>query len=100
MSNEVKKSKKSQKQSEIEVTFLNTALSKEGNLLEDLTDGKSILEYTLHADYINIMLEDNSIDKNGNRYDAKTGKLLGVKGKNVITEKMRKEWEAKDIDRD
>lgn len=98
MSNEVKKPKKTQKQSsEIEITFMNAVIEKGGKILEEMSEGKSMLEYSLKDGSLNIMLETNSIDKEGNRFDPKTGKLLGVKGKITISEKMKKEWEAKGL---
>lgn len=97
MSNEVKKSKKTQKQSEkneIEITVLNTALEKDGKLLNDITDGKSIFEYMLQTDYINIMLENNGIDKNGNRYDLTTELLMSEKGNKVKPKNKKAKLQA------
>lgn len=81
MTREIGRTKTAQKQSEIEITFLNTALGKEGKLLDDITEGKSILEYSLQEDEMSIKLEDNGIDKNGNRYNLETGVLISEKGK-------------------
>ncbi len=80
MSIEIGRTKSTQKQSKIEITFLNTALGKEGKLLDDITEGKSILEYSLQEAEMSIKLEDNGIDKDGNRYDLKTGLLISQKG--------------------
>ena len=95
MSKEVSKTKKAQKQSIVEITFVNAVVEKGGKVLDELLDGKKILEYPIHEAELTISLEDNVIDKDGNRFDPKTGKLLGIKGKIAIPEKMKKEWEAK-----
>ena len=81
MSSEIGRTNSIQKQSEIEITFLNTALGKEGKLLDDITEGKSILEYSLKETEISVKLEKNGIDKDGNRYDLETGFLISEKGK-------------------
>ena len=81
MSSEIGRTNSIQKQSEIEITFLNTALGKEGKLLDDITEGKSILEYSLKETEISVKLEDNGIDKDGNRYNLETGLLISEKGK-------------------
>ena len=80
MSSEIGRTNSIQKQSEIEITFLNTALGKEGKLLDDITEGRSILEYSLKEAEMSVKLEDNGIDKDGNRYDLKTGLLISQKG--------------------
>ncbi len=95
MSNKVSKQENAQKQSMVEIVFVNAVVEKGGKVLDELLDGKSILEYSLHEAELTLSLEDNGIDKDGNRFDSKTGKLLGIKGKITIPEKMRKEWEAK-----
>ncbi len=103
MSSEVKNSKKTQKQSEkneIEITVLNTALEKNGKLLDDITDGKSIFEYMLQTDYINIMLENNGLDKNGNRYDLTTGLLISEKGNKVKPKNKKAKLQAEKDDDD
>lgn len=97
MSNEVKKQKNTQKQSMVEITFVNAVVEKGGKVLDELLEGKRILEYSLQEAELTISLEDNAIDKDGNRFDPKTGKLLGVKGRIKIPEKMKKEWEAKGL---
>ena len=95
MSNEVKKQENTQKQSMVEITFVNAVVEKGGKVLDELLEGKRILEYSLQEAELTISLEDNAIDKDGNRFDPKTGQLLGIKGKIKIPEKMKKEWEAK-----
>lgn len=97
MSNEVKKSKSTQKQSVIEIAFMNAVVEKGGKILEEMAEGKRILEYSLKEGELSLKLDTNSIDKDGNRFDPKTGKLLGVKGKITISDKMKKEWEAKGL---
>lgn len=69
------------KNNKLEITVLNTAVNKNGQLLDDITYGKSVLEYGLENEYINIPLEDNGIDKDGNRYDLNTKRVISVKGK-------------------
>lgn len=82
MSKEVKKSNSTQKQSTpIEITFMNAVVEKGGEILK---------EFSLKDGELNLMLDTNSIDKDGNRFDPKTGKLLGVKGKITISDKMKK----------
>lgn len=90
MSREVKGTK--QKQSMVGIYFVNAVVEKGGKILNEMLEGKRMLEYNLH-DEMSITLETNGIDKNGNRFDPKTGKLLGVKGKTTISEKTKKEWE-------
>lgn len=95
MSNEVSKTKEKQKPSMVEIAFVNAVVEKGGKVLDELLDGKTILEYSLNEAELTISLENNGIDKDGHRFDQKTGKLLGIKGKTIIPEKMKKEWEAK-----
>lgn len=65
----------------LEITVLNTAVNENGKLLDDITYGKSVLEYGLENEYINIALEDNGIDKDGNRFDLDTKRVISIKGK-------------------
>ena len=65
----------------LEITVLNTAVNKNGQLLEDITYGRSVLEYGLENEYINIALENNGIDKDGNRFDLDTKRVISIKGK-------------------
>ena len=76
----------------IEITVLNTALGKDGKLLDDITTGKSMYEWMLDVDksnYIEIPLEDNLYDKE-KRYDAKTKKVISVKGKKQVPNENKK----------
>ena len=43
-------------------------------------EGKSILEYSLSEAELSIKLENNGIDKDGNRYDPNTKYIISVKG--------------------
>lgn len=81
MSNELKKSKNKQEQSNIEVAIINTAFNKDGKMLDDITQGRNLLEYMLDVDYIDLTLAGNGIDEKGNRYDPKTGLIISEKGK-------------------
>lgn len=80
MSNEVKKSKKAQKQSMVEIAFVNAVVEKGGKILDEMFEGKSILEYSLHEAEMSIKLETNGIDKDGNRYDPQTKYIISIKG--------------------
>ncbi len=97
MSREVKETKNKQKQNMVGIAILATAIGKAGELLDEMTKGESIHEFALHEAELTISLEDNGIDKDGNRFDQKTGKLLGIKGKISIPERTKKEWEAKGL---
>lgn len=81
MSNEVKKSKKAQKNGMIEIAFVNAVVEKGGKILDEMLEGKSILEYSLHEAEMSIKLENNGIDKDGNRYDPETKYIISIKGK-------------------
>lgn len=84
MANEVKKSKNTQKQSKsrsmVEVSFIAAAVEKGGKILDEMLDGKSILEYSLHEAEMSIRLDTNGIDKDGNRYDPETKYIISIKG--------------------
>ena len=80
MSNEVKKTKSKQKQSMVEITFMNAVVEKGGKILDEMLNGQSILEYSLQEAEMSIKLEDNGIDKDGNRYDPKTKYIISIKG--------------------
>ena len=84
MANEVRKSKNTQKQSKpksmVEIAFIGTAIEKGGKILDEMLEGKSILEYALHEAEMSIKLETNGIDKDGNRYDKDTKYIISIKG--------------------
>lgn len=82
MANEVKKSKNTQKQKQsmVEISFIAAAVEKGGKILDEMLDGKSILEYSLHEAEMSIKLETNGIDKDGNRYDPNTKYVISIKG--------------------
>lgn len=84
MANEVKKSKNIQKQSKlknmVEIAFIGTAIEKGGKILDEMLEGKSILEYSLNKAEMSIKLEQNGIDKDGNRYDPETKYVISIKG--------------------
>ena len=80
MSSEVKKTKSKQKQSMVEITFMNAVVEKGGKILDEMLNGQSILEYSLQEAEMSIKLEDNGIDKDGNRYDPKTKYIISIKG--------------------
>lgn len=81
MSNEVKKSEKTQKNGMIEIAFVSAVVEKGGKILDEMLDGKSILEYSLHEAEMSIKLDKNGIDKDGNRYDPETKYIISIKGK-------------------
>lgn len=99
MSSEVKKTRNTQKQSMVEIAFMDMrvkAVIKEGEkAIEELTNASSMKEAVIHQDSIYVELKDHLISKDGNRFDSKTGKLLGIKESKTVPEKMKKEWEAK-----
>lgn len=78
MAKEVKKSKN--KQSMVEISFIAAAVEKGGKILDEMLDGNSILEYSLHEAEMSIKLATNGIDKDGNRYDPKTNYVISIKG--------------------
>lgn len=80
MSNDVKKSKKVQKQSMVEIAFVNAVVEKGGKILDEMLEGKSILEYSLHEAEMSIKLDSNGIDKDGNRFDPETKYIISIKG--------------------
>lgn len=84
MANKVEKSKNTQKQSEpksmVEISFIAAAVEKGGKILDEMLDGKSILEYSLHEAEMSIKLDTNGIDKDGNRYDPETKYVISIKG--------------------
>ncbi len=80
MSNEVKKSKNAKKQSMVQISFIAAAVEKGGKILDEMLDGKSILEYSLHEAEMSIKLENNGIDKDGNRFDPETKYIISIKG--------------------
>lgn len=84
MANEVKRSKNTQKQKQaksmVEISFIAATVEKGGKILDEMLDGKSILEYSLHEAEMSIKLETNGIDKNGNRYDPNTKYVISIKG--------------------
>lgn len=92
MSNEVKKSKNKQKQSMVEIAFVSAAVEKGGKILDEMLEGKNILEYSLHEAEMSIKLDTNGIDKDGNRYDPDTKYIISIKGK---TEKPKTNKRAK-----
>lgn len=95
MANKVKETENKKKLSMVEISLLGVAVEKGGKILDEMVSGKSILEYTLHEAEMSIKLDDNEIDNEGNRFTDKG--LLGVKGKSIVSEKMKKEWEAKGL---
>lgn len=96
MANEVKRSKNTQEQSKprsmVEVVFVNTALERNGKVLDEITQGNNILSYSLYEkDTMSIKLEKHRLDEKDRRISDK-GELIGQKGKSVISEKMKAEW--------
>ena len=64
----------------VEISFIAAAVEKGGKILDEMLEGKSILEYALHEAEMSIKLETNGIDKDGNRYDKDTKYIISIKG--------------------
>ena len=84
MANELKgiknKQNKTMVEQMIEISALGVAVEKGGKILDEMVSGKSILEYALHETEMDIKLEDNGIDKDGNRFNLTTGEIISIKG--------------------
>lgn len=85
------------KNNKIEITILNTSVGKDGKLLDDITVGKSMYEWSLDSNSIEIPLENNGIDKDGNRFDLNTKKVISKKGNKELP-KGNKKANIKDDD--
>lgn len=78
MANKVKGTGKKEMMTKLSV--LGVAIEKDGKVLEESVLGKSILEYALHEAEMELRLEDNGIDKDGNRFNLTTGEVISIKG--------------------
>lgn len=79
MANKVKETENKKKLSMVEISLLGVALEKGGKILDEMVSGKSILEYALHENEMDLKLERNGI-KDGVRYNLTTGEVISIKG--------------------
>lgn len=93
---------KTKKPSELsKVAMIETKIGEAEKILEEVNE-KTILEYAIYLSSMDIKLDDNGIDKDGNRYDLDTKELMSIVGKKEapkgIKAKLPRARKAKSVD--
>lgn len=93
---------KTKKTSELsKVAMIETKIGEAEKILEEVNE-KTILEYAIYLSSMDIKLDDNGIDKDGNRYALDTKELMSIVGKKEVPKgikaKLPRAKKAKSVD--